>query len=438
MMSPAAQRRVMVAGGGGELTEDEMVGLISNDESEQRAERVAHVVDNDLSYTTVLIIWIPVEVLETAGIDIDNVGELSEEQMSTLLALASSGGAQHPSEQPRPPQRMVPHKRTASPILHSDPADNLTMVISEDGSLKLTDSAQQNFFVSFSAEQLAAHNIDVNNLTDESIQQIVQMAMPSLDMGKMAEQKRRKMERNVPAPASAQVSYGTVLPQLMFLFCLPSDDHTRMDQLALIGEEVEVKKNGKSVPATIRYCRHSGGYKVQFADGHFEWVTQDQIQLIGSTKNRSDHESYSGASEVEMTRTNAIGSSGVGRRAPPAIPGIKVTPSNGYEKEGEPNFCCVICDRKVYQKEPQYIVIRVPACDACTERKIMVLDTGTEERGVQWSPPPFEVSQPGSTEQESSQDGVSAQVDAQQSTLDDERLTEVLHSLSAVCHIWII
>lgn len=34
----------------------------------------------------------------------------------------------------------------------------------------------------FSAEQLAAHNIDVNNLTDASIQQIVQIAMPSLDM----------------------------------------------------------------------------------------------------------------------------------------------------------------------------------------------------------------------------------------------------------------
>ncbi|VDK49216.1 unnamed protein product [Anisakis simplex] len=422
-MNPATQRRVLISEGGGELTEDEMAGLISNDESEQQTERVTHLVDNDLNYTT-----IPLEVLEAAGIDVDNVGELSEEQMSTMLALASSASAQHhlSTTSQRANQRIPPpssHKRSASPVVHSDPVDNLTMVISEDGSLKLTDSAQQNFF--FSAEQLAAHNIDVNNLTDESIQQIVQLAMPSLDMGKTAEQKRRKLDANATVVSSAQLSYSTALSQSSFqmdaqssssipaakVAALPSqsgtfltldsmrgqplltfsDDHNRVDQLALIGEEVEVKKNGKNVPATIRYCRHSGGYKVQFADGHFEWVTQDQIQLIGGTKNRSDHESYSGSSEMEMTRTNAIGSSGVGRRAPPAIPGIKVTPSNGFEKEGEPNFCCVICDRKVYQKEPQYIVIRVPACDACTEKKIMVLDTGTEERGIQCSPSPFEL-----------------------------------------------
>lgn len=408
-MTPTSQRRVVVGGSSGELTEDEMVGLISHEEGDQRGERVAHLVDGDIGYTT-----IPVEVLETAGIDIDNVTELSEEQMGTLLALASSGGTQHPSATSRLPARMLsPQKRAASPILQSDPADNLTMVISEDGSLKLTDSAQQNFF--FSAEQLAAHNIDVNNLTDASIQQIVQIAMPSLDMGKAAEQKRRKIDSSVPASTPAQVSYGAVLPQSSFQVesqgssTLPTgkatslpNDHARVDQLALIGEEVEVKKNGKSLPATIRYCRHSGGYKVQFADGHFEWVTQDQIQVIGGSKNRSDHESYSGASEVEMSRTNAIGSSGIGRRAPPAIPGIKVTPSNGYEKDGEPNFCCVICDRKVYQKEPQYIVIRVPACDACTEKKIMVLDTATEERGIQWSPPLFEIVRPNSIEQRQS------------------------------------
>uniref|UniRef100_A0A915AL30 Uncharacterized protein n=1 Tax=Parascaris univalens TaxID=6257 RepID=A0A915AL30_PARUN len=210
MMTPASQRRVIVGGSSGELTEDEMVGLISHEEGDQRGERVAHLVDGDIGYTT-----IPVEVLETAGIDIDNVTELSEEQMGTLLALASSGGTQHPSATSRLPARMLsPQKRAASPMLQSDPADNLTMVISEDGSLKLTDSAQQNFF--FSAEQLAAHNIDVNNLTDASIQQIVQIAMPSLDMGKTAEQKRRKMDSNVPSSTAAQVSYGAVLPQSSF------------------------------------------------------------------------------------------------------------------------------------------------------------------------------------------------------------------------------
>lgn len=381
---------------GDELTEDEMVGLISNEEGAHQSEVVPQLVNSEVDYAT-----IPIEVLEAAGIDIENMAELSEEQVSTLLALAgpNSGLVAVPQQ----PHARMAEKREASPLTQPDPADNLTMVISEDGSLKLTDSAQQNFF--FSAEQLAAHNIDVNNLTDESIQQIVQMAMPSLDMGKSAEQKRRKLEALPPA-ASAQLPYETLMPSAGLLepVLQPSTsvaakiplsvpvDH-RSDQLALIGEEVEVKKNGKLVPATIRYCRNSGGYKVQFTDGHFEWVTEDQIQVRG-LKSRSDHESYSGtSSDMEVMRSNTLGSSGIGRRVPPAIPGIKVTPSNGFEKE-EPNFCCVICDRKVYQKDPQYIVIRVPACDACTELKIMVLDTATEERSAQASPSALEAPEP--------------------------------------------
>jgi hypothetical protein len=50
---------------------------------------------------------------------------------------------------------------------------------------------------------------------------------------------------------------------------------------SLIGQEVEVKKGGKSFPATIRYCRHGAGYKVQFDDGHFEWVSEEQIEIRG-------------------------------------------------------------------------------------------------------------------------------------------------------------
>ncbi|MFH4982711.1 hypothetical protein AB6A40_009420 [Gnathostoma spinigerum] len=63
--------------------------------------------------------------------------------------------------------------------------------------------------------------------------------------------------------------------------------------------------------------------------------------------------------------------------------GIKVTSANLSQKEEEPNFCCVICDRKVYQKEPQYIVIRIPACDDCTQEKITVIDSISENRYTQ-------------------------------------------------------
>ena len=50
---------------------------------------------------------------------------------------------------------------------------------------------------------------------------------------------------------------------------------------AVIGQEVEVRKGGKNHLATIRYCRAGQGYKVQFEDGHFEWVGEEQILLKG-------------------------------------------------------------------------------------------------------------------------------------------------------------
>lgn len=91
--------------------------------------------------------------------------------------------------------------------------------------------------------------------------------------------------------------------------------------------------------------------------------------------------------------------------------GIKVTSKEPSGEEVEPNFFCLVCDRKVYQKvrlkfskhffvlvksfhyitkifiqEPQYLVIRVPACDACTKRKILILDTEKADCSVQTSP----------------------------------------------------
>uniref|UniRef100_A0A0N5AJC4 Tudor domain-containing protein n=1 Tax=Syphacia muris TaxID=451379 RepID=A0A0N5AJC4_9BILA len=91
----------------------------------------------------------------------------------------------------------------------------------------------------------------------------------------------------------------------------------RSSPVALIGEEIEVKRDGRLIPAKIRYCRGGRDYKVQFSDGHFEWVGSEQIRI------RSDHESYSGGLiDSEYNKGHAISaSSSFGRRMPPAIPG---------------------------------------------------------------------------------------------------------------------
>ncbi|CAG9539932.1 unnamed protein product [Cercopithifilaria johnstoni] len=327
-----------------------------------------------MSYTTV-----PLEVLEVAGIDIENSGELTEEQINTIMALIGPSGAtqQHnlKQEQVDIPQSYANNAPSSS----SETGDRLTLYILDDGSLKLTDAALQKEFF-FTQRDLALHNIDVDNLTDETLQKIIQIAMESNEVVVM---KRRRIEdvncveftgssflANTSMESSSSASSKRALV---------AEEHHVESQMSLIGTEVEIKRHGKIYSATIKYCRQSGGYKVQFSDGHFEWVSEDEIRLLHDENpgKHSDHESYSERAGTVYSG-DAISKNIDDQRFIPQIPGIKVTPTNGCRKQEEPNFCCVVCDQKVYQREPQYIVIRIPACDRCAEQKMILLDGTTK------------------------------------------------------------
>ncbi|VBB25520.1 unnamed protein product [Acanthocheilonema viteae] len=324
-----------------------------------------------ISYTTV-----PVEVLEVAGIDIENSCELTEEQINTIMSLIEPSGAtqQHDLKQE---QADIPQSSYANniPSSSSETGDRLTLYILDDGSLKLTDAALQKEFF-FTPRDLALHNIDVDNLTDETLQRIILMAMESSEVVLM---KRRKIEDIdcVEFTGSSFLANTSMEPPTCASSkrAVVADEHHIESQLSLIGTEVEIKRDGKVYSATIKYCRQSGGYKVQFSDGHYEWVSEDEIRLLHEENpaKHKDHESYS-----ERTGTVSFGdtiSKNInGRRYISQIPGIRVTPTNGCHKQEEPNFCCVVCD----QKEPQYIVIRIPACDRCAEQKMILLDGTTK------------------------------------------------------------
>ncbi|VDK71334.1 unnamed protein product [Litomosoides sigmodontis] len=324
-----------------------------------------------MSYTTV-----PMEVLEVAGIDIENSDELTEEQINAIMALMEPSGAtqQHDLKQE---QADVPQSSYVSsvPSSSSETGNRLTLYILDDGSLKLTDAALQKEFF-FTARDLAVHNIDVDNLTDETLQTIIEMAMESNEVVVM---KRRRIEDVDCVEFTGSGFLANASMELPTSACskraLVPEEHHVESQLSLIGTEVEIKRDGKLYSATIKYCRQSGGYKVQFSDGHFEWVSGDEIRLLhdGNLKKHSDHESYSERAGT-VSFGNTVSKNVNGRRCISQIPGIKVTPTNGCHKQEEPNFCCVVCDRKVYQREPQYIVIRIPACDRCAEQKMILLD----------------------------------------------------------------
>lgn len=104
---------------------------------------------------------VPVEVLEAAGIDIENSGELTEEQMSTIMTLIEPSATQLNLKQPQEQQQEQHHRQDQPtgqptyaneiPSVSSPPpeaGDRLTLYILDDGSLKLADAAlQREFFV---------------------------------------------------------------------------------------------------------------------------------------------------------------------------------------------------------------------------------------------------------------------------------------------------
>ncbi len=109
------------------------------------------------------------EQLAAAGIDVDNMSELTEDQLNSLIALANQaentqqqttavvdtigvernnrGGTGAPkSELVTTHRHHQPHQQSNDTV---DSSDSLTMVIGEDGSLKLSDGSGQHFYVSY-------------------------------------------------------------------------------------------------------------------------------------------------------------------------------------------------------------------------------------------------------------------------------------------------
>ena len=123
--------------------------------------------------------------------------------------------------------------------------------------------------------------------------------------GRKQEENTEKVgESSQYKPASSTAATTSSKPGWNFIKCLLFE---ALDPalLRLIGEQIEIRKNnGKTAVVTIRYAKNGGAFKViceqyfllsdilfqvQFEDGHFEWITEDQI-LVRQPSN--DHDRY--------------------------------------------------------------------------------------------------------------------------------------------------
>ncbi|CAD6195612.1 unnamed protein product [Caenorhabditis auriculariae] len=308
-------------------------------------------------------ILITQEDLYEAGFDPENIEHLTDEQLTVLIAIHeqrvakqleinNDHGAANGVSAPEIREEAIIHEGFVQQELL--PADSsLTIMITGEGGLKLSDTSGQVFY--FSPSQLAEMEIDVNNLTDDSIQHVVQMAMPPTT-SKTRGEKPNIMEDYQEATSSHPTSSYAV----------------QKGRVMQVGEEVSVRDTrGDVQPAIVRYIRNEGSYKVQLEDGTFQWVNEGQLV---SRKRNTDHEDYSQQPKSRVLFTQKRRHPEVDCDESSGAPFLKRYQPN------EPNFCCPVCDKKVYQKEPAYIVIRLPACDSCTKEKIIVLDSEYQQQ----------------------------------------------------------
>ncbi|KAF8363068.1 hypothetical protein PRIPAC_89991, partial [Pristionchus pacificus] len=356
---------------------------------------------------------VSLEDLAAVGVDINKQLEISEEQMNMLLSMMNQDGL------PAGPMGSEEYEDSAG----NDP---ITISIQSDGGIKLVTAGGHESF--FSSSQLAEINIDTQNLTDDDIKRIVQLAAAATgepllydetmdrpekrrklepsSMGGMEERREREtavrmqpIQRNypsilVPSHSAASTSSGHIsIPSSNIIRGISNG---RRGPSGLIGENVKIQNSkGKIVSAVVRYAKAGNGaqsaaYKVQTADGKFEWINHDRIidRTPRPIEHRDyDHNRYTSEPPINMhtsgpSTSNAgtlmlhrrifpVGSGGgMGMRGVP----IRPIPLPHHQIHHPPNFCCPVCDKKSYQKEPAYIVIRLPACDSCTRERILIVD----------------------------------------------------------------
>ncbi|CAD5214893.1 unnamed protein product [Bursaphelenchus xylophilus] len=132
-----------------------------------------------------------------------------------------------------------------------------------------------------------------------------------------------------------------------------------------VGEVVEVNKGRLGPrPAVIRYFRDNGTFKVQFDDGHFEWVKESEITR--KTKNKRMVEKVKiqpGQKRPHLVRNDSSAEHHLAT-GPIEKPTL-IHANSGY---------CALCDKKIPNARPAFIVIRIPACRCCAENKALLVE----------------------------------------------------------------
>ncbi|EGT44979.1 hypothetical protein CAEBREN_00976 [Caenorhabditis brenneri] len=329
------------------------------------------------------------EDLYEAGFEYADFANLTEEQINMVLAISQQrhanlnreGGVEESGHHHIIHQNIVDNhfEEGEDAAAHGNEFDgddgrahmaenSVQIILTNDGGVSITDTKQQQYYIP--PNTIHNLNIDLNALSTEHVNQLLQLAIPSMKESNAKNDEGSYIREEIDqTPSTSYHQHQHHQDQV---------ETEKGPRIPEIGETVQIRtSDGRLQDAVVKYFRGSSEFKVQFMHGGFAYATIDQMHIPQRT--RGDHDNYQCSAPMLIRRSD------VAQKRPantsddlcppilkrsyhlaPIVDGPHVIPT--------PNFCCPICDKKVFQKEPSYIVIRLPACDSCTREKIIVLD----------------------------------------------------------------
>jgi hypothetical protein len=258
------------------------------------------------------------------------------EQADTLIKLVQTRNNTHYSHEYTTPAEH--YTVTAHP-------NNLYAYIGEEGSISLVEDKTGKQFAKFGREELQRLGIsDATRMSDSDLQRLVQNTFrpPNITSVSFAIPSQQEVKHDRPPVLRAIRPAKPMLKKYKV-------------ENGFIGEHVEILHEAFSTSrsAVVRYARKNGTFKVQYSDGRFEWVESKQI----IRHNRQQGQLGIIAKKNPTPTTTTVNHS-------------KSKPTLAHTHDEH----CSLCDKKIEDERPAFIVIRLPACRECSSSKALLIE----------------------------------------------------------------
>lgn len=286
-----------------------------------------------------------------------------------------------------PPPVLTPDGKLSSESTEQRPEseeNQITITIMDSGDVQIMDTEGKNFLIRQAT--LLTENIDTNDLTDDSIRKLIQMAIPSSHNG------LTQSENTLEAGDGEQCStFGSRKRRAKELFD-PSSSVMNGHDNQLIGNNKRrkkrsfIKENSATYPhSTLNIDAVSDNTSKSLINGNSN-THRGSVSKVSMTTAVKDALTATTLNSNAQKIANLTKFNGVTIYKPSALHStVSVNQIELQEQQQStsttgsdvpvpgPRFCCAVCDKPIPKTKVDFILLRLPAHTHCAKNTMMVL-----------------------------------------------------------------